>query len=223
VFVKICGVTSEEDALLAVAMGADAVGFNFVPGSPRQVEPDDVRAIVRRLPAEIVTVGVFRDETPQHVIEVVARTGLKVAQLHGHETRADVEHVRQHVPSVIQAVAAGDDAMVRAAGSPADVVLVDGPSPGSGKLFDWKLAEGAPRGMRLLLAGGLDPDNVTRAIRQVHPWGVDVATGVEVSPGRKDPTKIRLFVERAKLAGEEVTTDGWEQGSFRPYDWQDDE
>jgi phosphoribosylanthranilate isomerase len=223
VFVKICGVTTEEDALLAVAMGADAVGFNFVPSSPRRVEPDDVRAIVRRLPAEIVTVGVFRDETPQHVIEVVARTGLNVAQLHGHESRADVEQVRQHVPSVIQAVAAGDDAMVRAAGSPADVVLVDSPSPGSGKIFDWKLAEGAPRGMRLLLAGGLDPDNVTRAIRQVHPWGVDVATGVEASPGRKDATKVRLFVERAKLAGAEVATDGWEQGAFRPYDWQDDE
>ena len=221
-FVKICGVTCEEDALLAVAMGADAVGFVFAP-SPRQVQPEDVRGIVRRLPAEIVTVGVFRDDTPEHVVEVISRTGLQVAQLHGHETRSVLEEVRQHVPSVIQAVAAGDDAMQRAAGSPADIVLVDSPSPGSGRIFDWKLAEGAPRGVRLLLAGGLDPDNVTRAIRQVHPWGVDVSSGVEESPGRKDATKVRLFIERAKLAGEEVHTDGWVPGEIRPYDWQDDE
>jgi phosphoribosylanthranilate isomerase len=222
VFVKICGVTNEEDALLAVAMGADAVGFIFAP-SPRQVSPDDVRAIVRRLPQEVVTVGVFRDERPEHVVEVVSRTGLSVAQLHGHEGQGDIEWVRQRVPAVIQAVAAGDDALARAARSAADVVLLDSPSPGSGRIFDWKLAEGAPRGMRLLLAGGLDPDNVTRAIQQVSPWGVDVATGVEASPGRKDPTKVRLFVERAKLAGEEVQTDGWAPGASRPYDWQDDE
>jgi phosphoribosylanthranilate isomerase len=222
VFVKICGVTNEEDALLAVAMGADAVGFVFAP-SPRRVEPDDVRAIVRRLPQEVVTVGVFRDERPERVVEIVSRAGLSAAQLHGRETRSDVQWVRQHVASVIQAVTAGDDAIERATKSPADVVLIDSPSPGSGRLFDWKLAEGAPPGTKLMIAGGLDPDNVTMAIRRVHPWGVDVATGVEISPGRKDPTRLRLFVERAKLVGEEVRVDGWAPGEARPYDWQDDE
>ena len=198
-FVKICGTTSEEDALLAVAMGADAVGFVFAP-SPRQVAARTVADIVKRLPPEILTVGVFRDESPERVVEVVNGSGLRGAQLHGHETPDQTAFVRERVPFVIQAFPAGAPAGARAADYPADVGLLDAPSPGSGQVFDWQLAE-ATDGLKLVLAGGLTPANVGEAIAQVHPWGVDVVSGVEASPGRKDPVKVRAFIAAAKAAG----------------------
>jgi len=176
-FVKICGTTSEEDALLAVAMGADAVGFIFAP-SPRQISPTIVREIVRRLPPEILTVGVFRNELPERVVQVVNGAGLKAAQLHGKETPEQAHFVRERVPVVFQAFAAGDPAIHKAHEYGADAVMLDSPSPGSGQVFDWRLAEGVPDGLRLLLAGGLSPENVGEAIAGVHPWGVDVVTGV---------------------------------------------
>jgi phosphoribosylanthranilate isomerase len=221
-FVKVCGVTNEDDALLAVAMGADAVGFVFAP-SPRQVHPEVVRDIVKRLPPEIITFGVFRNETPERVIDVVGRTGLKGAQLHGGETAEDLRLVRLRVPFVIQALPAGDARLAAAGTGPesADVVLVDSDTPGSGEVFDWSLAEGAPDGVRLLLAGGLDPDNVEQAIRQVRPWGVDAASGLEASPGRKDATKVRLFIARARAA-EKALEEGWTPSPDGPYDWAED-
>jgi phosphoribosylanthranilate isomerase len=223
-FVKICGITNEEDALLAVAMGADAVGFIFAP-SPRQMSPDDVRDIVKRLPDDIVTVGVFRNEMPERVVEIMQRTSLEAAQLHGREPLSDVRWIRERVGVVIQGVTAGEDAFTRASGSPADVILIDGPQPGSGTVFDWSLAEGAPSGVKILLAGGLAPENVAAAIRKVHPWGVDVSTGVERAPGRKDPVKVRRFVEEAKLAGEELADQGGIRRSApdRPFDWAEDD
>jgi phosphoribosylanthranilate isomerase len=221
-FVKICGITNEDDALLAVAMGADAIGFVFAP-SPRQVHPETVRDIVRRLPHDILTIGVFRNERPEHVVEVVNRTGLKGAQLHGGEVAADVRAVRARIPFVIQALPAGDARLAEAGTGTgaADVVLVDSPEPGSGTVFDWSLAEGAPDGVRLLLAGGLNADNVTQAIAKVRPWGVDSASGVEASPGRKDATKVRLFIEAAKRAGSALE-EGWAPASPAPYDWAED-
>ena len=221
-FVKICGVTNEDDALLAVAMGADAVGFVFAP-SPRQVHPETVRDIVKRLPHDTLTIGVFRNETPERMIDIVGRTGLKGVQLHGGETAEDVRLVRLRVPFVIQALPAGDARLAAAGAGPesADVVLIDAPEPGSGSVFDWSLAEGAPDGVRLLLAGGLNPDNVTQAIRKVRPWGVDSASGTEASPGRKDATKVRLFVARAKEAGKALE-EGWTPGPDGPYDWAED-
>ena len=221
-FVKICGVTNEDDALLAVAMGADAIGFVFAP-SPRQVHPEVVRDIIKRLPHDTLTIGVFRNETPERVIDVVGRTGLKGAQLHGGETAEDLRLVRLRVPFVIQALPAGDDRLRTAGVGPesADVVLVDSPQPGSGSVFDWSLAEGAPDGVRLLLAGGLNPDNVEQAIRKVRPWGVDSASGTEASPGRKDATKVRLFVARAKEAAKALD-EGWNPETEGPYDWAED-
>ena len=221
-FVKICGVTNEDDALLAVAMGADAIGFVFAP-SPRQVHPEVVRDIVKRLPHDTLTVGVFRNETPERVIDIVSRTGLRGAQLHGGETAEDLRLVRLRVPFVIQALPAGDARLAGAGTGPesADVVLVDSQSPGSGEVFDWSLAEGAPDGVRLILAGGLNPDNVGQAIRKVRPWGVDSASGTEASPGRKDATKVRLFVARAKEAGKALD-EGWTPESEGPYDWAED-
>jgi len=230
VFVKICGVTSEEDALLAVAMGTDAIGFNFVPGSPRQVTPTAVRDIVRRLPTDTMTIGVFRDERPERVVEVVNTVGLSGAQLHGREPMSEARLIRQRVPFLIQAFAAGDEALSSAGNSPADVILVDSPGGGSGRVFDWTLAEGAPGGVRLLLAGGLDTANVADAIRRVRPWGVDVCSGVETftGSGHKDPRKLRQFVEIAREVGEEVEADGWVpsrslEPDQRPYDWAVDQ
>jgi phosphoribosylanthranilate isomerase len=226
VFVKVDGITNEEDALLAVALGADALGFVFAPGSPRQITPARAADIVRRLPPGTITVGVFRDERPARVVEVVHSVGLRGAQLHGREPTSEVQYVRTRVGLVIQAFAAGDPALASAAEGGADVVLVDAPAGGSGEVFDWALAEGAPSGVRLLLAGGLTPENVSAAIRRVRPWGVDVDTGTETEPGsgRKDPRKLRRFVEAAHRAGRELGADGWVPGTDAgAYDWRVDE
>lgn len=217
-FVKICGITNEDDALLAVAMGADAVGFIFAP-SPRQVAASQVYDITRRLPPEILTVGVFRDEHPARVIDTINRAGLKAAQLHGHETPGMVAEVCEQIRWVIKVVVAGSPDARRAADFGTDLVMVEGPNPGSGKVFDWSLMDEVAEGPRLILAGGLNPDNVGEAVRAVRPWGVDVASGVEKTPGRKDALKVKAFVERARAAaptrhlGPDVM----------PYDWADDE
>lgn len=212
--------TSEEDALLAVALGADAVGFIFAPGSTRQVTPEAVKQIAKRLPHGVVTVGVFRDERPERVVEIVNGIGLAGAQLHGREPISEVRWIRKRVQFVIQGFAAGDPAVAAAANGPADVMLIDSPEPGSGQVFDWSLAEGAPGGVRLLVAGGLTPDNVAAAIARVRPWGVDVASGVESAPGRKDPRKLRRFIETARTAGADLAENGFrEPEGVEPFDW----
>ena len=243
-FVKICGITNEDDALLAVALGADALGFVLAP-SRRQVKADTVRDIVKRLPREVTTVGVFRDDRPAHVVDVASRVGLHAVQLHGREPRSEVQWIRERVRFVIQAFAAGDPALGAAANSPADVILVDSPNPGSGRVFDWRLAEGAPSGVRLLVAGGLTAHNVGDAIRVLRPWGVDVSSGVEVAAGRKDPRKLRQFIEatraaavgvgdlrvdltrdepsRYERAGHDHRVGGVGEAQTRPYDWQLDD
>lgn len=222
-FVKICGITSEEDALLAIALGADALGFVFAPGSPRMVAPDEAEDIVKRLPHdEVLTFGVFRDERPERVTEIVNTVGLHGAQLHGREPPAEVAYVREQVRFVIQGFAAGDPALETANDSLADIVLVDAPEPGSGRVFDWAQVEGPLHGVRVLLAGGLTPDNVADAIWRVEPWGVDVSTGVETVPGsgRKDPRKLRRFIEAARLADNVVAVEKSDGNRRPPYDWQ---
>ncbi|HUQ39775.1 MAG TPA: phosphoribosylanthranilate isomerase [Acidimicrobiales bacterium] len=216
-FVKICGTTNEQDALLAVALGADAIGFIFAP-STRQVSPQVAADIAKRLPPEVLTVGIFRDAGQERVVEIMGKTGLKAAQLSGAETAEQTKWIRRRVPMVIKGFAAGHSTLSGAADYGADAILVEGPEPGSGQLFDWQLAEGVPNGVRVLLAGGLNADNVARAIAQVRPWGVDVATGVESSPGHKDPRKLRAFIAAAKAAAS-PSFQGDEHG---PYDWQDD-
>jgi phosphoribosylanthranilate isomerase len=215
VFVKVCGTTSEDDALLAVAMGADAVGFIFAP-SPRQVHPVRVADIVKRLPPEILTVGVFRDEHPERVVALVNQAGLKAAQLHGHESAEQSRWVRERLPVTIKAFPAGSPAVGKAKDYGSDIVMLDAANPGSGQVFDWRLVDGVPAGTRLLLAGGLTPENVVDAIGQAHPWGVDVVTGVEYEPGRKDPRKLRAFVAAAKSAA----VAPYEGEAIGPYDWQ---
>ncbi len=217
VFVKICGITSEEDALLAVAMDADAVGFIFAP-STRQVAPQAARDIARRLPAEALTVGVFRDEAPERVVSIVNEAGLRGAQLHGHESVEATRYVAERVPFVIKVFSADDPALARADEYGAQVVMLDGARPGSGETWDWSLADAVPAGVRLLLAGGLTPENVAEAVQAVRPWGVDAASGTERSSGRKDPRKVRLFVANARAAAPQP-----EPGpDAAPYDWIDD-
>ena len=217
-FVKICGITNEDDALLAVAMGADAVGFVFAPSS-RQVAASQVYDITRRLPPEILTVGVFRDEHPSRVIDTVNRAGLKAAQLHGHESPEIVQEVVAGIRRVIKAVVAGSDDARNARSFGTDMILVDAPTPGSGKVFDWSLVDFAAAGPNIILAGGLTPDNVGDAVRLARPWGVDVSSGVERAPGKKDALKVKAFIERARAAAPLPHLGPDEM----PYDWADDE
>ncbi len=216
VFVKICGITNEDDALLAVALGADAVGFVIAP-SVRQIAVQKIYDITRRLPSEVLTVGVFRDELPQRVIELTQSAGLKAAQLHGHETPEDVQLVSQHIRTVIKAVPAGSSDAANAHGFGTRMILIDAPAPGSGQVFDWKLAGEMPGGLDIILAGGLTPENVASGIQQVLPWGVDVSSGVESAPGVKDPIKMKRFIDAARAAAptSRSTTE-------LPYDWMDE-
>jgi phosphoribosylanthranilate isomerase len=199
VFVKICGITNEQDALLAVALGADALGFVFAP-SPRQISPALAREIVKRLPAETVTVGVFRNETPSRIVEIVNEARLQGAQLHGYETAAMTAEVATNVRFVIKAVVAGSQDATNAKDYAADAILVDGLHPGSGTAYDWELLQDIPTDIRMMLSGGLTPENVAAGILQVRPWGVDVSSGVEKSPGQKDAVKMRHFITNARDA-----------------------
>lgn len=230
-FVKICGVTSEADALLAVGLGADAVGFIFAP-SPRQITAAAVADIVKRLPHGVLTVGVFRDEAPARVVELANHIGLGAVQLHGHETAEECQWVRQRVARTIKAFSAGDRTIHRFAEFGADYLLIDGPSPGSGQVFDWRLGEGVVDPGRLIVSGGLQPDNVGEAIAHLHPFGVDVASGVEAAPGRKDPQLVQAFVANARRAAGSPGVDGPETAAdgetppgigraTAPYDWME--
>jgi phosphoribosylanthranilate isomerase len=224
VFVKICGTTSEDDALLSVALGADAVGFVFAP-SPRQVAPRLAADIVKRLPAHIISVGVFRDEAPKRVLAVAQMAGLRAVQLHGHEPPRDSEWLSTRVPMVIQAFPAGDARVRRAGEYHVDAVLLDAPNPGSAQVFDWALAAEVPPGHKVMIAGGLDPANVAAAIARTHPWGVDVASGVEREPGHKDPIKLREFIRLARQAAadlEDTVVADPDEGGPDLYDWQED-
>ena len=230
-FVKICGTTSEEDALLAVAMGAEALGFVFAP-SPRQMRPQDVADIVKRLPPEILTVGVFKDDLPERMIHIVRSTGLKAAQIHGGFTADDAIVMRRAIFHTFLSFTAGDARVTEAHAYEPYAVLLDGSRPGSGQVFDWSLAEEVPSDLRLIVAGGLTTDNVVDVIRDIHPWGVDVASGVESSPGRKDPVKLRAFIAKAHAAGKELRDAAQSQRSDQPdedpappgafYDWEED-
>jgi phosphoribosylanthranilate isomerase len=230
VFIKICGITSEADALLAVAFGADALGFIFAP-SPRQMTPSTVGDIVKRLPREVRTVGVFRDESRQRTVEVANAIGLGAVQLHGHETPEDARWIRERVPCTIKAFAAGEPAVARFSEFGSDYLLIDGSSPGSGAVFDLRLAEGVADPTRIFISGGLTAANVSDAITYLRPFGVDVATGVESSPGVKDPQKLRDFVAATRRASETIALERDiepeefdepdEGGRDAPYDWME--
>ncbi len=197
--VKICGVTRADDARLAVEMGAAAVGFNFYPPSPRYIAPRDAAEIIRKLPPLVATVGILADETDAaHVAGVAREAGVTVIQLHGPRFPADDAQEELRGFRLIRAVAVRDSFRPEELASlKADAFLMDAYDPkligGTGKSFDWNLAREAKRYGTIILAGGLTPENVGEAIRQVRPFAVDVASGVESAPGKKDPVKLRAF------------------------------
>lgn len=195
--VKICGITNESDALLSVALGADSIGFIFAP-SPRQMTKDMVKDIVRQLPSETVTVGVFVNERPESVVRTVHEIGLTGAQLHGVEGPDAVNYIADRVPLVIKAFSGRRPALNRIAEYNVNAVLMDSSKPGFGQTFDWSEIDGMSSKVRIILAGGLNPDNVEDAIRTVRPFGVDVSSGVEAKLGKKDPAKLRIFIARAR-------------------------
>lgn len=199
VFVKICGITTVEDALLAAGLGADAVGMIFAASS-RRISGADARDIVRRVPPEIITVGVFKDERRERVVEAANEIGLRAVQLHGSERPEDVRWVGERVPAVIKAFGITDPALTAGGDYGPHRLLIDSPGGGTGQPFDWNLIERTVGDRPYLLAGGLNPDNVASAIEMLNPWGVDVATGVEASPGHKDPAKVRRFIANARAA-----------------------
>jgi phosphoribosylanthranilate isomerase len=187
--VKICGITNLEDALAAIEGGAAALGFNFCRTSPRYIEPAAAAAIIAVLPAGIWKVGVFVDEPPAAVLRIARRAGLDIAQLHGHESPEDYPAGIR----VWKAIRVSNGQVSAPLECPAEAVLLDGPASGEG--FDWaRVPHGAGK---LILAGGLDADNVRQAIAQVRPWGVDACSRLERAPGRKDPFKMAEFLEAA--------------------------
>lgn len=199
-------------------MGADAIGFNFAAGSTRQIAPSRAGDIAKRLPPEVLTVGIFRNHAPQKVVEIVNRQGLGAAQLHGEESVEDTAYVSERVPRTMKAFVAGSDQARTASKWGTDPILLDAPRPGSGQSYDYRLARQAPSGLHVVLAGGLDPDNVAQAILAARPWGVDVASGVETEPGRKDAKLMAAFVQNAK----NVELPDREEVSSGPYDWAAD-
>jgi len=204
--VKICGITNWADARLSVELGASALGFNFYPPSPRAISPADAWKIIRRLPPFVEAVGVFVNWPPL-VVEALARAlRLTAVQLHGAESPEEVATLAR-TRRVIKAVQAGRGFRVTGLSRyrAADGILLDGFAAGlhggTGQTFDWTIARPARRYGQIILAGGLTPDNIAEAIRVAQPYAVDVASGVESRPGRKDPKRLRaLFaaVESAK-------------------------
>ncbi len=189
--VKICGITNAEDAAMAVAAGATALGFNFYPPSPRAISPAAAASVRRTLPDGILTAGVFVDTATAEVAAIMTEAGLDIAQIIG-PAPSGVRWWRVHrMNSEFSASLLEEDGP--------DAFLLDSSSAtlhgGTGQTFDWRRAQA--NGKRIILAGGLGPDNVAEAIRIARPWGVDACSRLEISPGRKDPAKVHAFVTAA--------------------------
>ena len=206
---KICGITRVEDAQHAVAHGATAIGFICWASSPRYVPADRLAAIVGTLPASVTTVGVFVNETMAGIQAVVDRTGISVVQLHGEETARDAAGLRLPVVRSLTL----DNSEALADGWPDDTTfLLDAADPvqrgGTGRTVDWAMAARVAARRRVILAGGLTPSNVAEAVALVRPWGVDVSSGVETSPGVKNPDAVAAFLMNARAAFDSVGR-GW--------------
>lgn len=202
--IKVCGITNPEDALAAVEAGADALGFNFYPASPRYIEPAAAERIVAQLPPFVTPVAVFVNESRVVIQTLAARCDIRTVQLHGDELPADVEAL---VPlAVVKAFPVGPRFRPQLLQSykGCGAFLLDnqmkGKRGGTGKNFDWSKARQAKAFGRIILAGGLRPENVEEAIGTVRPYGVDVCTGVERRPAKKDPRRLREFIRRARAA-----------------------
>ena len=201
--VKICGITDVHDARLAARLGADALGFNFCTQSPRYIRPERARAIIAVLPPLLTTVGVFVNERPETVMEICRKVGLDAAQFHGDEPPLAVDAV-QGVRRIKAIRVASEQDIVLCRRYRVEAFLLDAYDPGrrggTGRTFDWKLARAAAQFGPIILAGGLTPENVEEAIAAAAPYGVDVASGIESEPGRKDRRLMAEFIYRARAA-----------------------
>lgn len=216
--IKVCGLTSVADALACVSAGADWIGLNFHPPSPRRVETDTAAEIIAALPPHVEAVGLFVDRAPSVIRELAALLNLRVVQLHGNEPPEDLLALRDL--RVIRAFRLGDAAAVermsaylrQAAllGRSPDAVLIDADVPGkaggTGQPIADELFDLIPSIAHLILAGGLTPENVAGRIARVRPWMVDVASGVESSPGRKDPDRVVRFVQAVRTPSDRAVS-----------------
>jgi phosphoribosylanthranilate isomerase len=200
-FLKICGITRQEDAEHAVANGATALGFIFWRRSPRYIAPDRAAAIVARVPPSVTTVGVFVNEPVDGIREALRQSGVAMVQLHGDEPVGYAAELTQPLMRALDV-----DAALETEWPLETTILLDAADRerrgGTGARVDWDRARSVARTRRVVLAGGLSPANVEAAIGQVAPWGVDVSSGVEASPGVKDAARVGDFLRRARLAFE---------------------
>jgi phosphoribosylanthranilate isomerase len=205
VWIKVCGITSPEDALAAVESGADAIGFVFA-ASPRQVSPQAAQAIIKHLPMPVLKAGVFVNEDPERVASTADLCDLDLLQFHGKETP---DYCGQFQRRVIKAVRVQNENDLEACSEYDGVVeaflldtYVAGQPGGTGVTFDWSIAHTARKYGRIILSGGLNPENVADAIQVAAPYGVDASSGLEQKPGVKDHDKIARFVGAVRQAGE---------------------
>ena len=200
-FIKVCGITRLADAIHAVEQGATALGFVLWPKSPRAISVDRAAEIIAELPAHVMAVGVFVNEPLDDLRAAAARAHLTAVQLHGDEPPVYADALEW---PVIRAVSVTDIDRASEAWSADTALLVDNIDPvrrgGTGDAIDWSRAADVAKTRRVVLAGGLTPDNVGSAIRAVHPFGVDVSSGVETAPGVKDSAKVTQFISNARLA-----------------------
>lgn len=204
--VKVCGLTDPAEAAACAELGVWAIGVVFAPESVRRVDVDQARAVCDAVPEHVRRVGVFVDPDPAMVAETVAAAGLTDVQLHGPRVDVDQVRVAARVP-VFQGFAVRDASDLAAAqASRADLVFLDasvaGRHGGTGQRFDWALLRHTPLARQFVLAGGLDPDNVREAVHSVRPWAVDVSSGVESGPGRKDLARVAAFIGAARRVAE---------------------
>lgn len=198
--IKICGITNLDDALVATELGADAVGFIFYEKSPRYINPKTAALIIRELPPFVATIGVFVNEPPEKVVEVAKEAGVGCVQLHGDETP---EYCASLGLRAIKALRVRDASVLNMLRTySVSGILLDtyreGVPGGTGETFDWEIAAEAAGAGRIILSGGLTPENVREAIEKVGPYAVDVSSGVESSPGKKDHDKLRKFFEQVR-------------------------
>ncbi|GAA3600049.1 phosphoribosylanthranilate isomerase [Nonomuraea rosea] len=193
-YVKICGLSEPEHVAAAVEAGADAIGF-VMTRSPRRVTPERAAELAALVPGHVLTVGVFRGEDPETVRVAALVSGVRAVQLHGKHPHGDFTALKDLGRSLVRAVDAAAD--LRCGAFDEDLLIVDAPHAGSGQPWDWAAVRGRPSG-RWMLAGGLGPANVAEAVAAAAPWGVDVSSGVETSPGVKDPALIAAFLAAAR-------------------------
>jgi len=200
--VKICGITNLDDAMAAADFGADALGFVFFKKSPRYISPANAKKIIKKLPPFISTAGVFVNEDKNTIRKTVSLAGINIIQLHGEEPPAACRFPEHLVIKAIRVKSINNLEIISKYRDKVSAFLLDTYTPegfgGTGQIFNWDIAVEAKKLGRVILAGGLSPENIEKAVRLAHPYAVDVSSGVEAEKGRKDHLKMKLFIERAK-------------------------